>query len=244
MVVKAEDLKKMVPATRVDPAVGRRTPAAASPEPTAGTALAKPRSGFPVVPVAAGVVLLAIGGGAIALKGTLFGTAADPAGVQTPTNLPPDSTADSTSLPGGTTNPGTTPGTTTMSKPDSTPGGRTGTTPPRANSGRDSAQPPRRDSAVVPRPIPPDAVELERQLDVYYNEIGFEDDPAKRVAAKQLGERIFGIRTLPDKLRAKAAFVLYQAYLSENRAVAKDWLDKAVQLDPKDEYRNQLRIFN
>jgi hypothetical protein len=238
-VVKAEDLKKMLPATRVDPAAGRRTPAAPSPEPTARTAIAKPRSGFPVVPVAAGVVLLAIGGGAIALRGTLFGSA-NPDSVQTPVNKPPDSTADTTRMSGATTNPGTT------TKPDSTQGGRTGTTPPRANAGRDSARPPARDSAKPPLINYPDAAELERQLNVYYDDFEFVDDPGKRVAAKQLAEQVFGTNSLAAKLRGKAAFVLYSAFLKENsNTVAKEWLDKAIQLDPSNtSYRTQLRVFN
>jgi len=52
-VVKADDLKKMVPATRVDPAVARRTPPAAAPT-AVGGAVEKARRPFPVVPVGAG----------------------------------------------------------------------------------------------------------------------------------------------------------------------------------------------
>jgi hypothetical protein len=87
---------------------------------------------------------------------------------------------------------------------------------------------------------------MERQLDVYYDDIEFADDPAKRVAAKRLAEQVFNTSTYPNRLRGKAAFVLYQSFLQEqNRTVAKEWLDRAVQLDPANQsYRNQLNIFN
>ncbi len=189
-VVKADDLKKMVPATRVDPAVGRRTPPSPPPAPTAQVAVEKPRRGFPVVPVAAGAVLLAIGGGAVALKGTLFPSPSlDSAQMVV---IPPDTQASQAN--GSTTNPGTNPGTTpggTPVKPD-TGGGRPGTDPPpRPTGGRDSARPP------VPVDPPVTAVTLPDVEDVF--------EPATRDRARLAAEAVFRRRDVTDSIRALAA---------------------------------------
>ncbi len=70
-VVRQEDLKSAVPATRVDPQAARdraRAPAATQP-----IKAAPATRSVPVVPVVVAVALLAAGGGAYAMRDTLFG---------------------------------------------------------------------------------------------------------------------------------------------------------------------------
>jgi len=213
-VVKADDLKKAVPATRVDPAVGRRTPPSA-PAATSATPVEKPRRAFPVVPVAAGAVLLAIGGGAVALKGTLFPSATpDTSQVVV---VPPDTQATQAN---GTTNPGTNPGGTPSGpvRPDT--GRRTGGNPPvRPTTSVDTSKPP------VPTNPPATTVALPDVEDIF--------EPATRDRARQAAEAVFRRRDVTDSIRALAANMVAVARQEDQQyAEALVWAQRSQDLRP------------
>ncbi|MBK8004497.1 MAG: protein kinase [Gemmatimonadetes bacterium] len=128
-VVKAEDLKQAVPATRVDPAARAVKGSPTRAQPAAAAPALPAKGGFPVVPVAVGVVAVAIGVGAWALKG---GGGAAPDSLTHPTQQETTGVQPETSRDTGTSaqadpppvapagNPGTTPGGTStqpLSKP-------------------------------------------------------------------------------------------------------------------------------
>jgi hypothetical protein len=247
-VVRPEDLKAIVPPTRVDAAARPSQPvestAAAGTARIAATAPARKR--FPVVPIAVGVVILAVGGGSYAMRGTLFGGSdSNPATTQLPAG-----TASPTQLSGG-------PGDTLAGTPA---GG--GGTPVEQLSGQDpgtrkpvtsgnpasaaGAEPPLRDSAGKPVGVLPDIAALERELNQYYDDPEFVDQTDARLAGKRVAEQVYKTSNAPPELRARAAFVTYQALLKEQDLTgAKYWLEQAMKLDPsRAEYRNQFeRVF-
>jgi serine/threonine-protein kinase len=229
-VVRAEELKAAVPATRVDPLAAKeraRAPAATQP------ARAVPaRRGVPILPIAAVGVLLAASGGAYAMRDRLFGTGGTAA---TPADTAPPRTDDTatTTVPGGTrpqANPDTTPAT----------GTRGGTAPGGTPAGGGPAS--RRDTVVVPVNTGPDVASLDRQLTVFYDDIDFVDDDGKRGEAMRLGKQIFGTSAAPATLRARAAFVVAQAYIKEqNISAARQWMDEALKLDSSHASWKQIR---
>jgi len=219
-VVRAEDLKKAVPATRMDPVVGRRTPPAPAAPGTASQPVAKPRGSFPVVPVAAGVVVLALGGGAFALKDTLFGRTAQDS-VQTPIPQKPDSTRDTSRVAGGTTNPGTNPGGTTTTQRDTSRGGTQVVRPPPPNTGRDSARPPQPEKINVELPSLDDVFEA-----------------STRPRARQDARTIYNRSDVKDSVRAEAASLVGQSYNEDKdfREAAR-WFGLALALNPRTLYQ-------
>jgi serine/threonine-protein kinase len=248
-VVRPEDLKGVVPPTRVD-AAARPSHAGPTP-PAAPTSIAVParaRSGIPLIPIAVGVVVLAIGGGSYAMRGALFGTSDSTA---TPASVAPDTTALAAHA------------TDTLSGRDTSAGGGTGERPVQqlanggapakpANAGVSPAatpagqEQPLRDSAGKPVGRLADVVSLERDLDAYYNDPEFVDQSARRVEAKRVAEQVYNAPNASAKLRGKGAFVMYQALLQEqDLTAAKYWLEQAMKLDPSStEYRNQFdRVF-
>jgi eukaryotic-like serine/threonine-protein kinase len=238
--VRAEDLKAMVPATRVDPAAAARRPKA--PPGAAAAAPAPPSRRRSMVPAAVAVVVLAVAGGTFALRERLFGGSGAPG--QAPAIHGQDTTkTDQFSRPDSTkpTPDQETPAGTQGSQQNAQTGGPKGPA-----SGTITPTPPRRDS--VPKPPPagypsvPDVPALERQLNVYFDDIDFVDNDAKRLAGRQLGEQIFHNAAAPGVLRARAAFVVSQALLKEgDRAGARQWLDDAIGLDPSQATWRRIR---
>lgn len=237
-VVRADDLKQAVPATRVDPAAARKSP----PPPAAPAKLAPPaRRGLPVVPIAAGVVAVALAVGGYAMKDQLLGGSGSDS---LPGAVTPDTNRVETPADTGTSaaTPGTSPGGTQQVDPMARPeqGGGTPTNVPANSRTGGEVTPPRRDSAFPP-PVGPNLAVLNSQIDVYIEEIGFEDDDAKRVAGKRLGTQIFDIRSAPDTLRAKAAFVVATALMKEkDRDGARRWMTDAVRLYPSKRVWQQI----
>jgi len=92
----------------------------------------------------------------------------------------------------------------------------------------------------------PDIASLERELNQYYDDPEFVDQAGTRLAGKRIAEQVYNTSTAPPELRARAAFVTYQALLKEQDLTgAKYWLEQAMKLDPsRAEYRNQFeRVF-
>jgi len=239
-VVRQEDLKAALPATRVDAAARPSRPLeTAVPAGTARMPSPVPaKKGIPLVPIAVGVVVLAVGGGSFAMRDTLFG-GGDSTAVQTPTST---DTSARPQPPGDTTGGSAKP---VQQLANSDPGTRAPATG--GNQGGGAAPDPLpRDSAGKPVGVLPDIAKLERELGVYYDDPEFVDQSDKRLAAKRIAEQVYGTATAPRKLQGKAAFVMYQALLQEqDLTAAKYWLEQAMKLDPSStEYRNQFdRVF-
>ncbi len=234
-VVKAEELKAAVPATRVDPAAGRPKPASA-PAPSAVQ-----KKATPIVPIAAVVTLLALAGGGYLFRGKLLGTAAPTDSTQLQAHTPVESTAVKpdtgvTPLRGpDTTSQGATsdPGRTVPTNPNTNPGNG------RPTGGKDSTS-----RAVTPPRV--DVAALGRDLKPYYDELEWLDDDATRLAGYTLATRVYQTSGADNELKGHAAFVLYQVKLQEKSMTdARRWLDKAIELEPNNvSYVNQRqRIF-
>ncbi|HXI21189.1 MAG TPA: tetratricopeptide repeat protein, partial [Gemmatimonadales bacterium] len=79
----------------------------------------------------------------------------------------------------------------------------------------------------------PDVAALDRQLTQCCDDPDFVDTESKRLAGKRLGEQIFADQNVPDQLRARAASVVAQVYMkTQDREQARQWMQKAVALDP------------
>lgn len=233
MVRVGGDVKGQVPATRVDPSVPRSrptqqptTPARAAPA-VSVSGTSKARRGFPVLPVAAGAVLLALGGGAYAARGMLFGPSSGR------TTLAAGGTTEST-----TTKPPEGGGSidTTKHVVATGGGGRTDTTS--THVVKPPPQPPKKDTTAThpaggttTRPVEPDTIALRAELDGIFDDIAVE---GKRAAARQRAEQIFGMNKLPVGLKAEAAQLVGQGYLEEGQyPQARDWYGRALALQPK-----------
>jgi hypothetical protein len=92
-------------------------------------------------------------------------------------------------------------------------------------------------SLPVGNPSAPTPAELQRQVDVFIDDIEFTDDPAKRRAASRLGRDVWDMNELPATLRAEAAFIVGQVLIKEaqadesKRSEARLWVQRAVDLD-------------
>jgi len=231
MVKAGGDVKGQVPATRVDPSVPRSrppqqptTPARAAPAVSvSGTSKAK-RS-FPILPVAAGAVLLALGGGAYAARGMLFGPSS------AATTVPPGATT----IESTTTKP---PEGGDTTKHVVAAGGGTRIDTASSHVVKPPAQPPKKDTGTTRAPggtttraAEPDTIALRAELDGIFDDIAVE---GKRTAARQRAEQIFGMARLPVGLKAEAAQLVGQGYLEDARyPEARDWYGRALALQPK-----------
>jgi serine/threonine-protein kinase len=247
-VVRPEDLRAIVPPTRVDAAARPSRPVeTATPAGTAGiTAPARAGRSFPLVPIAVGVVLLAVGGGSYAMRETLFGgsdstaattqLAADTSSRTQPSGDSGDLLASAPA--GGGARP-----VEQLSNPDSGPRSAANSGHP---GGGGATEPPLRDSAGKPVGVLPNIARLEVELNQYYDDPEFVDQTDIRLAGKRVAEQVYSSSNAPPELRARAAFVTYQALLKEQDLTgAKYWLEQAMKLDPsRAEYRNQFeRVF-
>ena len=249
-VVRPEDLKAAVPATRVDPAAGRAVKPAPKPQAAAAPPGGAPAgTRLPLVPIAVAVAVLAVGGGGYAFRDAIFGGA----------NPDSSQTQDTSRLAGGTpivpessaTNPGTTPetvtplsGRDTATKPPQPGGGRPtgGQTNPGGTPTNPGGAPANPGGTSTNPPVTPDHAALERQVLAYYDDLGFEDDPSKRLEARRLGQQVFTLTAMPRPVRAKAAWLVMQGYLKEGNAdKAREWLDQAIALDPSQQSWKTVR---
>jgi serine/threonine-protein kinase len=222
-VVRAEELKAAVPATRVDPAAAKeRARAPAATQPVRATPA---RRGAPVLPIAAVAVLLAASGGAYAMRGTLFGGGAPP-----PPG-PPDTTVNRETEPGPDTTTTGRDTTRTGVPPAQTTGGETGGT----RDNRDSVVKPPRGGTEKPAGGGKVTVELP-PLDDYTSESG-----EIRSRARQEARGVYNRSDVLDSVRAEAAMIVGQTFTMEaNFRDAAHWLDLAVKLNPRDLYQKLL----
>lgn len=246
-VVRQEDLKSAVPATRVDPAAGRAVKPAPKAQPASGEPGSPPaRSSLPMVPIAIAVAVLAVGGGGFVFKDAIFGS------------VTADSTAgrDTSRLAGGTptlpetsaVNPGTTPDTVTRLS-----GRDTATRPPRQqDGGRPTGG--QTDPGTNPGTTPAvDPAAIGRQLGALLDTVI--EVPDRRGIARTRAELIYRNSAVPAALRGEAASVVMQAYMEEANAAcdrrdqtgfdaarkeARTWSVNATALDEK--YQRQADI--
>jgi hypothetical protein len=179
------------------------------------------------VTIGVGIVVLALGGGAFAMKDSLFGTM----------RVGADSSAvDTSAIQNLAMQDTTKPDTTTQAQNTDTlnqNGGTTNPRPGRRDPPRDSTRPTTPGNATV------DVAGLERQVGRFIDDIEFTDDAAKRAEASRIGRDVYANRDLPAKLRAEAAFIVGQVLLKEaesdesKRPQAKTWVQRAVDLDPR-----------
>ena len=236
-VVKAEDLKGAVPATRVDAAAAARTKPVAPP--AAAPVVKQP--GARMVPIAAGLLVVALGAGAFAFKDRIMGgSGADSTGTTPPLVTPDTSGAK---LAGGapdSTEPFSRPDTAKPVKP-STVGTRDPAKPVVTPPRRDQALPP---IGTMPEPISPDSANAllnQLQDDIF-------DFPERRAATRLRAEGHFHNAQLPATIRGKAAATTADAYFQDANDACKasdlpryttandkalKWANDAVKLDSK-----------
>ena len=215
-VVRAEELKAgAIPGTRVDPLAAKEK-AKARP-PTAPVAKVAVEKRFPIVPVAAAVVLLAVGGGALAMRGRLFGGGQAPADTTQAHPKPPQPAPD-----------------TTQVRPT---GGQDTAKAVVPSGGKPPVNPPRRDSAAPPqppRPLPGKVVAGLPALEEIF-------DANTRQTARDEARTIFNRADVIDSVRAEAAALVGQAFSEDhNFGEAKKWFTLAVGLSTKKVYQNLL----
>jgi eukaryotic-like serine/threonine-protein kinase len=230
------DTPDIVPSTRVDPVAGRPKPKAPPPSTTAAEPAPVERHtrGTPLVPIAVGVVLLAVAGGVgYAMRDRIFGDGGpDTAAVAL--HQGPLVNADSLrqeqerldSIRGADTLPA-------VVKPANGGGGGpngrpSNTTAGAHTSGTDSARKPAGNAGGVTKvtaELPP----LGRIID---------PDPATRARAREAATVVYNRIDVLDSVRAKAASLVGQTYTEdENFAEAKDWFSRAIKLHDRETYR-------
>jgi hypothetical protein len=237
-----------VPATRVDPAVAaeRNKPGATPAAPTAAAAaptpvpvVSAPARRFPVLPVAAAVTVLVLGGAGFAFRRQLFG-GPPAAGTQQPADsgAAPQARNTATSPPAPT--PGTNPATaqpseqTDQSKvaiPPASGGskstadsGKAVVTPPKGGPG--PSAPAGGGRSKISAPLP--------ELDDILN-------PGTRDVARQKAEAIYARTEVVDSIRADAASLVGQAYNEDHKfADAKGWFERAAGLFPRELYQRLI----
>jgi hypothetical protein len=185
----------MIPATRVDSAaqLARRKPEE-PPTPTAQRAVRAPapRQRSKALPIAASVVvLLAIAGGAWAIKG----------GALTGGKKPVEPAAGQTAAPADST--------ATSHDTVSAPAGTPATVPPASHDSSRGTRP----SAPVTKPNPPAPVSTAVQLPP----IEALDSPATRGPARIEAQGIYNRKDLPDSVRAMAASFIASADMEDSQ---------------------------
>ena len=176
------------------------------------------------VAIGVGVVVLALGGGAVAMKDSLFGTGNTPADTTGQDSVQHFSMADSTPKD-----------TNTSTAADSTPLVNTngGTT----NPGPGTRNPPRDTSSHV-NPVTPVAFNAKSQLDTAFADIV---ENGKYIAGRTRALAVYNRGDQPAGTRADAAFLVYQSYMEQNqRTDARTWLERAIDLNPRQDWQTQL----
>ena len=243
-VVKPEEMDRLlatVPPTRVDPDIQRISQglktvvakgdgAGKADGPQRGKAVKK----IPVLPIAA-VALIAVAGGAYAIRGTLFGGTP----IQKVDSLPAQHLPETTTvLVAGrldTTN--------TLGAASQTTRKSTGTPDPGTQARPDSVG---RSTPPVTSSNPPvDLNKMASQVHDFADDLEFADNDARRSQGKQLGQKAYATEELPAKARAEAAFVVSQALMKEeDRDGAKLWLQRAYDLDARPVWKQILDDIN
>ncbi|HMV32597.1 MAG TPA: hypothetical protein PKA50_10800, partial [Gemmatimonadales bacterium] len=197
------------------------------------------KGGLPMVPIAVAAAVIVLGGGGYLFKDALLGRGADstgtgdsvPLSIQTP--VPPD-----TGRPAGT-DPGPV---TPLSHPDTAKPADPGNVRPAGGRTTPGTTPGGTTNPRTDPPTQPDHAALERQVLGFFDDIGFEDDPAKRLEARRVGQQVFATTSIARPVRAKAAWLVMQGYLKEGNAdKAREWLDNAIELDPSQQSWKTLR---
>jgi hypothetical protein len=204
-VVRADEIKAAIPATRVDPKAGLPKPKGEASPAAAGAASPPAKKRSPIVPIAAAVVVLAVGGGIFVMRGS---------GSKTGTETPVDTTKQIS----GPVTPVDTPKTSGGSPGPVVPmhGGDTATKP----GGSGSVKPPGpkpplgRDSAGHgPYPTLPNVAALAAQLDALEDTIL--EGPSRRAVARTRAQALYQESSNPRNLRGRAAAAVMQAYLQD-----------------------------
>ena len=233
-VVKSEDRKGAVPPTRVDAAAAAR----AKPVAVTATIPAAKQKGAPIVPIAATVLVMALGAGGFAFKDRLFGgTGADSLAGKPPIDLP-----EST----GTTPAGGRPDSTEkFSRPDTTKPGTPVTV--RTRDTTKTTRPPLHDVALPPIGTMPEVISAD-SANTLLNQL--QDDifvsPEHRATPRRRAEDLYHNAQLPATIRGKAGATVAIAYFqdaneackasdlprySTANAKALGWIRDAVKLD-------------
>jgi serine/threonine protein kinase len=196
------------------------------------TRVSSPKPGSKVSPVAigVGVVVLALGGGALAMKDTLFGS-----GTETPA-------ADSTRLAANPADTGIqqlsqeTGDSTGLNGARDTTNRETGQLPPR---NQDSSRGTTRDPNTGTRDPGPGTA---AKVSVPLPDLDEIFEAGTRNAARRRAEAIYNRGDVIDSLRAEAAALVGQAY-SENGDFesAKDWHTKANTMFPRETFRRLIQ---
>jgi serine/threonine-protein kinase len=227
-----------VPATRVDPAIEReRAREAAAKKAAAPVAPAREEKKFPVVPVAIGLVAIAIAGGGLAFKDKLLGPGK------------PDTALVDTSKAraGGQQGSPDTPGTRTA---DTTGKGRQDTLQPLSHQTDPNAViPGPQPSGGGNKPLPRDSaiknpVTASEKVTAELPSIDEVTDTsvATRNRARDAARTVYNRPDVRDSVRANAAMLVAQTYTEDrNFSQAKRWLTLAVQLHPRELYSKLLR---
>jgi serine/threonine-protein kinase len=218
--VQAVDMKpRTVPLTRIDPAAA----SLANPKPKAPP----PAKRFPVMPVAVGTLIVAVGGGAFAMKDRFLAGARPDSLVSPRDTTRPDSARKD-------------PGIIPLSHPDTTHAVKTDTTAsvraiPPAQHG--TAAKPARDSVNKngpsrTDPLPRDPAVVLKELDSMLDTMI--ESPSRRAVFRTRTETIYNDALLPAAVRATAAANVGQSYMEDKDfSNARDWFIKATALDPK-----------
>jgi serine/threonine protein kinase len=232
-VVNPEEMDRLlatVPPTRVDPDIQRISQGVK-------TVVAKPdRAGkkIPVAPIAA-IALIAVAGGAYAMRGTLFGGTPIQKVDSLPAQVRPETTAVVVAGRVDTTNSLGAASQTTMKS--------TGTPDPGTRSTRDSVR--MSNPPVTPSNPPVDLGALKTQVLRFADDIEFVDDEVKRAEGKQVAQKAWNTPALGDSVRAEAAAVMGSALLKEQDPNgAKTWYQRAHSLNPRSVWQQILDGIN
>ena len=193
--------------------------------------------------VGVGMVVLALGGGGFIMRDTLFGSGGgDPAGVDSMTANNPGDTIQRFSQQAGesTFPPPDSPSVQPTDRQDPPRNPSTQTNPPRDSGSR-----------VNPNPntSAPSLAEIENQVSEFERDPEFVDSPQRRLAGERLGRSAWANENLPARVRADGAFLVYSSLEKDAsnrrdeavRQQAKDWLLRAIDLNPKPVWRQILQ---
>jgi eukaryotic-like serine/threonine-protein kinase len=219
-----------VPVTRIDPAVKDRPSASPPARTVAGSAaVQRPGKGLPLVPIAVAVVLLAGAGGTYVLVNSRGDDATDGTRVDTskvaigpgPVNQDSINQARQDSIR-----------TDSLLKHQVDGQSNTSTHP----GPQDQGTRPPRDTAIKPNGTG-GRTKVTAQLppvdDIF--------DAGTRAAAREAAKGVYGRLDVLDSVRANAAMLVGQSYTEDRDfRTAKQWLDLAIQLHPRDIYKQLL----
>ena len=193
--------------------------------------------------VGVGVVVLALGGGGFIMRDTLFGSGGrDSSGVDTMNAANPGDTVQRFSQQAGES---------TFTPPDSPSVQPTGRQDPPRNPSTQANPPRDSGSRVNPNPgtSAPSLAEIENQVSEFERDPEFVDSPQRRLAGERLGRSAWANENLPARVRADGAFLVYSSLEKDAsnrsdeavRQQAKDWLQRAIDLNPKPVWRQILQ---